>query len=404
MTAAHAKAPILAWILTALSCLLAGLAFVAVRPTPPVESGPAATAASRTAVLGFYAAVNAVIATGDSAPLAAVLAPDYAEADGTGTLVPGRATLERHLRTLHEITPDLRLHAAEVLGDGDRVVAVVATRGTEQMTALGLPLIVPVVWGPVEIFRVTDGRIAERLGAMKPDMALERRVAAPLELPLPSARVLTLQRVSVAPAASVGEPAVDGLRVLAVEAGTLTVTATGTTPGGAVVTLATGDWLELPTGAAYEARNAGREPAVLLEVLASVTTAAPGAVSGLVEGDTTQVLAGGLLTPLPQGKVVLTTGRLTLAPGAGLAWAGPAGPTMLVVEAGTLELATEGASAWVRSADGSSESRQSTTLAVGDGARIGMGTGAAVRNAGADRAEVLVVTLLGAVAEPALAD
>ena len=98
---------------------------------------------------------------------------------------------------------------------------------------------------------------------------------------------------------------------------------------------------------------------MLLEVLVTMTTAVPGTVSDRVEGVTTRVLAGELLTPLPQGRVLLTTGRLTLAPGARLAWAGPAGPTMLVVEAGTLALATEGASAWVRSAaDGASESHQ----------------------------------------------
>ncbi len=174
MTAVHAKAPVLAWFLMALSCLLAGLAFVTVRPAP-VATGSPATAANQATVLRFYEAVNAVIATGDSAPLAAVLAPDYAESDPTGALVPGRAALEDSLRTLHAIAPDLRLDTADLVGDGDRVVAVVATRGTEQVTALGLPLIVPIVWGPVDVLRVTDGRIAERVGAMEPDMALERR-------------------------------------------------------------------------------------------------------------------------------------------------------------------------------------------------------------------------------------
>src|SRR5687767_5880732 len=111
MSATRAKAPILAWLLTALSCLLAGMAVLAVRPAPPVAGGSAAAAAGRTAVLAFYEAVNGVIATGDAAPLAAVLAPDYAESDATGALGPGRAALERYLGTLHEMAPGLRLDA-----------------------------------------------------------------------------------------------------------------------------------------------------------------------------------------------------------------------------------------------------------------------------------------------------
>ena len=197
MTAVHTKAPILAWILTALSCLLAGLAFVAVRPAT-VATGSPATAATRATVLGFtQRQMNhrpSPPATWGRPPPS--FPPEYAESDPTGALVPGRAALEGALRTLHALAPDLRLDTANLVGDGDRVVAVVATRGTEQVTALGLPLIVPIVWGPVDVLRVTDGRIAERVGAMEPDMALERRVTAPLALPLPSARIVTLRRLS----------------------------------------------------------------------------------------------------------------------------------------------------------------------------------------------------------------
>jgi hypothetical protein len=389
--------------LTALALLAAALA---VRPPEPVALDGAAEASSRAVVRRFYETVNAVIATGDAAPLAAVLAPDYAEADGTGVLVPGREALDRSLRTLHEIAPDLRLDAADLVGDGDRVAAVVSTRGAERATALGLPLISPVLWGSVDIFRVTDGRIAARMGAAERGTQLEPgAVEVPLDLPLPSARVATVQRLSFEPAASLSAPAVDGPRVLAVEAGALAVAAAGIVPSGDAqsgdaANLAAGEWLVLPTGAAYEARNAGREPAVLLEVLATASTALPGKADGRAEGVTTPVLAGGLLTPVPTGQATLMTGRLTLAPGAGLAWSGPVGVTMLAVEAGTLELATEGAPAWVRSApDGSGESRRSTTLAAGDGARVGTGTGAELRNAGEEPVAVTVVTLLVPAAE-----
>jgi mannose-6-phosphate isomerase-like protein (cupin superfamily) len=366
-------------------------------PSPPDATG-SATASSRAAVLTFYEAVNTAIGTGDSAPLAAVLAPDYAEPDATAALVPGRAALERHLRTLHEISPELRLDATELVDDGDRLIAIVAARGAEQVNALGLPLIAPVLWGQVDVFLVADGRIAQRAGMAAPGMRFERRLETPLDLPYQGKAVLTVQRLSFAPAARLSAPAVDGPRVLVVESGAFAVEVRGSTLDG---DLAAAEWFVVPTGAAYEVRNVGPAPAELLEVLVPATTPPPDGGASFAEGVTRRVVAGGLVIPVPRGRATLTIGQLTLVPGARLAWAGPAGPAMLAVEAGTLELATIGASAWVRSAtDRTSRSEDRTTLVVGDGARIGTGTGAEIRSAGGTPADILVVTLLEEAEEP----
>jgi hypothetical protein len=385
--------------LLALATALALLGVAATRPPPRAVPGAArAGPAARAAVRGFYDAVNAAIATGETAPLAAVLAPDYAERAADGAAVPGRAALERAVRALHAVSPGLRLEPEVVAAEGDRAAARVRVAGGGATAFLGLALAGWIPWGPVDLFRLAGGRVAERASAGGPPGLLEPLVAAPVELGPPADRAVSVARVTLAPGGWRCAPGVDGLHLLVVEAGEVAVAvdaAPGATLGADPPVLDSGDWRFLPERGAYEVRNLGSGPAVLLEVLATATTATQVGACAVAEGATTRVLAGGQAVAVAGGPVAVAAGRVVLPPGGRLAWAGPAGAVLLAVEAGTLGLAAAGAP-WVRRGAGGAEAAGgAATLAAGDGALLDEGAGAELRNAGDGPLRLLVVTLLG---------
>ena len=105
-------------------------------------------------------------------------------------------------------------------------------------------------------------------------------------------------------------------------------------------------------------------------------------------------LAGGRTTELPEGPLAAAMGRVTLGPGAGLAFPGT-GPVLLVVEAGTVDVEADSGTAWVRGG-GTGKDREvaAGTLGAGDGALLRLGTAATLRNGGEAAAAVLVLTIL----------
>src|SRR5688572_22283604 len=124
-------ATILLATLTGVSLLAAA---VSIQPTVPASLTGATRATNLVAVRRFYDAVNDGIAAGDAASLAFVLSPDYREADDAGNLVPGRDPLEQALLALHQTVPRLTLETTELIGDGERVLAVVRARGELRAT------------------------------------------------------------------------------------------------------------------------------------------------------------------------------------------------------------------------------------------------------------------------------
>jgi steroid delta-isomerase-like uncharacterized protein len=75
----------------------------------------------------------------------------------------GRETLRRGIIAIHGILPDLNVHLEEVIAEGD----MVGVRGVMRCTHVGTFLGVPgtgheLTWRGYAMFRVVDGRIAER--------------------------------------------------------------------------------------------------------------------------------------------------------------------------------------------------------------------------------------------------
>ncbi len=407
-----------ATILAALTALALILTALAIRPPTPVALADPTEAANRAAVERFYEAVNATIATGDPGSLDAILTANYTERAGDDEAVPGRERLVRYLQVLHDLAPELRLDARDVVGDGDRLVVQVQVR-VDGVTFLGLPVAADTpFWGSVDDFRVADGRIAERASEGDVRIRLERLTETFIDLVPPDHRVLSTVRVALPAGASQHALVGDGIRLLYVETGALAITVTWPSdwePGRGEqadwvsteeeLALAASEHLELPVGASYVVRNFGPEPAVLLE--SGVTVAPPTyamrtpVLAESSEPVTVQGWVGGQASLVTTGPNILSLGRATLAPGARFAWDEAPGPVLLFVETGTLVVASDGGglSIW-REAEGPASLLEREILEDGDGAVIEMGTPVQVQNVGDAELVVQVVTLCRTGLEP----
>lgn len=415
-----------------LVCLLALFTAVALLRTEAVLTVPAPALAPDRAedhkdvVRRFYNAVNAALATGDLAPLKAVVAPDFVAHAPRPGLPPNRAGLERELTALHGASPDLRLTAATVLADGDQVVSQVKETHAPA-TFLGLPLPPrPVLWGAVDRFRVEDDRITEHWGTVERGW-LAPLARAPLHLFPPAWRAATLERRTIAPGARPDVRTV-GPRLLVLETGRLTVAVAATSPAepgvvrlasrptaapdaeatsapippGSEVTLEPGQVVLFAQGTRAAVRSTGRTEAATLEVTIEPPGTAneygrtPRATNAARPVDVVpQPLAGDVVAPLPTGDVVLAVGRIVLAPGAALPAHAAVGPELLAVEAGTLELTTSEGRAWgLRGVAGPRELNPATAVAAGAGMFLEPGSVAAFGNGGDAPLVFLVATLL----------
>ena len=382
--------------LTAVALLAAAL--VVRPPGVPAEIDGQGEAPNRALVHRFYAAANLVIAEGGLEPLAEVAAPALiAEPAGAG---PGRANLARRLLALHATAPTLRLAVEAVAVDGDQALVRVGAKLEEAPDFLGLGVVEqPAPWGPVDVLWIEAGRVVGLGGDGRDVGLLEPAPAVPFDTPF-EARRLVLQRVALAPGAGYVAGAVDGPRLLFLEAGTVAVealpTATYAAPG---ATLGAGESLALRPRAGHAIRNTGEGRATLLDLYALPQDAfqpAGSAASAPGPGAAVQVLAGGATTELPGGQAVFAVGRATLPPGARLAWAEATGPVLLHVEAGAVTLGPGAGGAWTQDASGRLVTLGDDPLAAGGGALVVAGNAVALRVAAGAPATVLVVTLLPA--------
>ncbi len=109
----------------------------------------------------FYAAVNAVIATGDTSQLDSSIHPDFINRDFSGAL-QSRAEFEALLVQAHELNPSIALKASEPSGYGDVVAVMVEVQG-QVSQPLGHGVFQPAdSWRIAEFLRMDKGRVLER--------------------------------------------------------------------------------------------------------------------------------------------------------------------------------------------------------------------------------------------------
>jgi steroid delta-isomerase-like uncharacterized protein len=117
-----------------------------------------------------------LIPTGDAASMRDLVVPDFMDHDPLPGQPPGVAGAEYAVSTMHGAHPDLRISIDDLAAEGDRVVIRWTLRGTNTGPMLGRPPSgQPVELAAIVIFRIADGRIAERWAAWKPGFEPARR-------------------------------------------------------------------------------------------------------------------------------------------------------------------------------------------------------------------------------------
>lgn len=115
---------------------------------------------NRALVQRFY---DEVISGGNVDAIDELCAPDFVEHDAPPELPPGRDGFKAFVRSLRAAFPDFRWEVEDWVVAGDKVVARGHGRGTHQGEFFGVAGTGrSVSWTAIHIFRVDNGRLAER--------------------------------------------------------------------------------------------------------------------------------------------------------------------------------------------------------------------------------------------------
>jgi predicted SnoaL-like aldol condensation-catalyzing enzyme len=399
------------------------------------DPGPADT---EHVVRDFYAAVNESIRTGNVAALDEVVADDLIAHSTLATVAPDHAGLVRYLTSLHTTFPHLQLTVTDVVVTSDRAIADVAIENGAAGMFLGGTLRGGEPWGETDAFRITDHQISELWSGPQEVVLLESGAQAPYQVLDPPERTITLDRLTIPVGASYAASSTEEQRWLFVEASTVTAASarherttamelglTGNiaqfeprpTEQRNPATLETGDLVALPIWSQTEIHNIGVEPASLLVLAAGspiaignmqtdpaghggeISTDAiagwPGWPGGTVRisesGATLASLTGNTTTKLSDKRTVVAVGQAVLAPGSAFA-VQVAGPHMLVVDSGMLDLISEGEPARIH--QGSGADLNAGALGPGAGALLRTGSVAHFLNPGDEPTVVTIIALI----------
>ena len=113
-----------------------------------------------------------VIPAGDPAGLSDLVNPDWIDHDPLPGQPAGLAGAEYVVSTMHGAHPDLCFTIDDLIAEDDRVTIRWTLHGTNTGPMLGRPPTgQPVELAAIVIFRIADGKIAERWAAWKPGRA-----------------------------------------------------------------------------------------------------------------------------------------------------------------------------------------------------------------------------------------
>jgi steroid delta-isomerase-like uncharacterized protein len=110
-----------------------------------------------------------VIPAGDPAALRDLVAPDWIDHDPLPGQPAGPDGAEYVVSPMHGAHPDLRFTIDDLIAEGDRVTIRWTLHGTNIGPMLGRPPTgQPVELSAIVVFRIADGKIAERWAGWKP--------------------------------------------------------------------------------------------------------------------------------------------------------------------------------------------------------------------------------------------
>jgi steroid delta-isomerase-like uncharacterized protein len=105
------------------------------------------------------------ISSGNLDALLQLLSPDYVDHNAPLGFDPGPAGTHALLSMYRAAFPDLAVRVEDMLAEGDTVVARVISSGTQHGEVQGIPATGKhVVMPGIEIFRIANGKVAERWG------------------------------------------------------------------------------------------------------------------------------------------------------------------------------------------------------------------------------------------------
>jgi steroid delta-isomerase-like uncharacterized protein len=115
---------------------------------------------------------EAVIPAGDATAMRDLVVADFLDHDPLPGQPAGLEGAEYVVSTMHGAHPDLRFTIDDLVAEGDRVTIRWTMRGTNSGPMFGRPASgQPVELAAIVIFRLANGKIAERWAAWKPGYA-----------------------------------------------------------------------------------------------------------------------------------------------------------------------------------------------------------------------------------------
>jgi steroid delta-isomerase-like uncharacterized protein len=142
----------------------------------PTRNGSASTAKLEANKALIRRVFEEIIPAGDEAAMRDVMAPDFLDHDPLPGQPAGAAGGEYVVSTMHTAHPDLRFAIEDLVAEADRVVIRWTMRATNTGPMLGRPPSgQPVEFAAIVIFRIANGKIAERWAGWKPGFDPARR-------------------------------------------------------------------------------------------------------------------------------------------------------------------------------------------------------------------------------------
>jgi predicted ester cyclase/mannose-6-phosphate isomerase-like protein (cupin superfamily) len=397
-----------------ITLLVAGIAAISLRPQSS-NALPNSTAAETT-VRDFYAAINQSLQSRNPSDLQRHLDKGFASHDRKLAAPANAAEFTARIVGIIHAFPGSRVVAENVTGSGNLVFARIAFEGPGGGALLGLPIPAGGLWGPLDIFRVSDGKIAEHWGSAPAGLAVSQPVQAPFPVVRQSRWVLQLVEVTIASEVSLTASSRNIPVIYRVHAGQFRVTSVSAAnadsvaaiagagggwsllPPGTDAAVGEGQFVVVPLGTVVTISNQSTAPAVLLELSQVQPVVGGAAQAPLLDLESARVtrkaLAVSPAMTLAPGDYLLEFGQLGLPVGAGIANHSISAPRLMLVEHGQLTISTNGEKAWVTDhGSGVMRTLQAATLVPGDGVVTPADAEHLLFNTGDEPADLLVARL-----------